>query len=184
MYGSGFAGGGFSAGVSGAWNWTTIEVGYLDVELDVLYTFRSGTGYAEDSSAGQRQTVELTSQYVQIPLRLGLRSRGELLSWRVAAGPQLFVGIFSGATVTYEGFDIAAESLETAAPTHVGAEFLLGLAYEGDGFSVPLELRLDWDPMVPRSTRGRLEEVSGPSETFSAAFDYGGSLMIGIDLAI
>ena len=103
---------------------------------------------------------------------------------RAALGPQLLFGVFSGSTVTYEGIDAAPEALETTAPNHIGFGALLGFAYQADGYSIPLELRFDWDPMVPSSTAGRFDEVPDSAQTYSAAFDFSGALMVGIDVPL
>lgn len=187
LYGSGFVGPGFTVGLAAAWSPATTPLGPLDLELDVLYASRQGEGFAEDSSAGQRQTVVLRSQSLLVPLRVGLRAEVGPLTLRVAAGPQLVVGLGSGAEVTYEGIDAPAPALATASPTHVGASMLAGVSLPLGAVSIPLELRFDWDPMVPGSTQGRFDEVAAAdagAETYSAAFDYAGVLMLGIDLAI
>ncbi len=187
LYGSGFVGAGFTVGLAAAWSPTTTPLGPLDLELDLLYASRQGEGFAEDSAAGQRQTVVLSSQSLLVPLRVGLRNDVGPLTLRVAAGPQLVVGLGSAAAVTYEGIDAPAQALETAAPTHLGASLLASVAFDVGPVTVPVELRFDWDPMVPGSTQGRFDEVASPEagpETYSASFDYSGVLMLGIDLAI
>ncbi|MEC9442169.1 MAG: hypothetical protein VYE40_13780 [Myxococcota bacterium] len=187
LYGSVFSGPGFVLGAQASFLATSSS--YLDIllELGLLYGFSQGTGYAESIDGTQRQTIQLRSHGVRVPLLLRLGSRGEgRVRLSLLAGPELLLGLASSATVTNEGIEDEPQPLYTKPVTHLGLSAGLGLNFNLGKVRVPLDFRLTWDPMMPGSTRERFEDfqdLNNPG-TYQVGFDTQLLFLLGVEYAL
>ena len=187
LFGSAFSGPAITGGAAGWWRATRLGPLGLTLELDLLYSWHQGVGFAQDTEAGQRQTIWLRAHMLRVPMRVGLRTGGAgRVQGRLALGPELLVGVASGARVRNEGLEQQAPALETTPAVHLGLGGLIGAAIQLGPVTVPLEARLVWDPMVADSTRGRFQGYQSLEEpgAYQAAFDLQVLFTVGVEWGI
>lgn len=183
LSGAGFKGWGGGVGAAGMIMLTQTGVGHLYAALDLLFIAHTATGRAEAPATGQVREVTLDTRILHAPLHLGLMSRGKSTNYRFSAGPELMLGLGSGATVTQENIAEAPQPLYTTPVTHVGLSANLGVDLNYDAWIVPFDLRVVVDPGVPASTRERFDNYASNTSpgNYQVAFDYQVFVTVGLD---
>ncbi len=183
LHGSAFSGFGFTLGgtVSG-------EVYRLDgsarllLSADFLYGLQSGSGYAEHASSGQKRTVTFSTHTLRVPVLVHLAGHRRENGLRLAAGPELIMGLASKSEVVEENIPGSPVPLETVPKTYLGGTFLLAFDYYQARYSIPVEARFTWNPFVGKSTKDRFEgyrDFNNPG-SYQAVFSWQILLMTGI----
>jgi hypothetical protein len=186
LYGTAFTGGGFVLGAGIVYGLGSGGAGDLSLTLDALYAHMSGSGYAQTSDGSQRQELTLGMHMLRLPLMLRLSSTPDVedgIVLNLGLGAELLLGLASSATLVSEGVSPAPAPLLTTPTTHVGVTAALGAAWHTQEWSIPLEVRLTWDPMVEDSTRGRFDSYQSAQTpgNYQVAFDWQVLFMTGIE---
>ena len=184
LQGSAFSGTGLMAGASGTYAFAELPFGLAIGRADLLLAFQRGDGFAESTEVGvtRRREVELNTTMLRLPVLIGVEYPFEPFDVRMMVGPELLLGLHSGATVTEENLPDAPQPLHTRPTTHVGLTTTLGGAYRGPSYDIPFELRLTWDPFVPVSTEERFEGYR--SEESPGYYGVGFDLYLGVTVGV
>lgn len=183
LSGAGFKGFGGGAGLAGMVFLTQTSFGHLYTALDLLFVAQNATGKAEAPATDQRREVTLDTRILHAPLHLGVMSKGRSTSYRVSVGPELMLGLGSGATVTQENIADAPQPLYTTPVTHIGVSANVGVDLNYDDWIVPFDVRFVLDPSVPASTRERFDNYESNADpgNYQVAFDYQFFVTVGLD---
>ncbi len=185
LYGSAFSGVGWAAGLGITAPLSDMSFGLLAIRLDALYSRHHAEGFAADSAQQQRQSITLDAHLLRVPALLRAElALSQALALHVGAGPELLWVFASGSTTTHENLSAPPPPLPTANTTHVGLTFELGVSILlSDALSLPVTLRVSWDPMVQGSTRERFEgfqSLERPGR-YQVAYDLQALLLTGVD---
>lgn len=181
LSGSAFSGMGFTAGVSGFYEFAEVQGASFELEAGLHYSYHSGEGF--EGIGEQSRTLTLSTQMVQIPILVHLKNGSSAGGFRIGAGLVPMLGLQSGATVEVVNSDQPAEPLETSPATHLGLSAVLGYDIPiNPSYSVPLEIRVAWDPAVATSTRERFPDFVANDDTgaYQVAYNWQLFFMTGI----
>jgi hypothetical protein len=186
LYGTAFTGAGLVVGAGVVYALGSGSAGDVGVTLDLLYADMSGSGYAETADGTQRQELTLGMQMLRIPLMLRLSSTPDGPSsfvLNLGLGAELLFGLASSATLVSEGVTPAPAPLNTTPTTHIGVAASAGGAWRTPEWSIPIEVRLTWDPMVDGSTRSRFDSYQSAQNpgSYQVAFDWQLMFMAGFE---
>lgn len=181
LSGSAFSGFGFTGGAAALYELTEFKGARFELEAGLLYSYHSGEGF--ESLGNQTRTVTLSTHMVQLPVLVHLKSAARAGGFRIGAGLVPMLGLQSGATVVIENADQAPEPLETRPALHLGLSAALGYDFEIDAtYSVPLEVRVAWDPAVGQTTRERFPDFADITDTgaYQVAYNWQLFFMTGL----
>ena len=186
LYGTAFTGGGFVVGAGIVYGLGSGSAGDLSLTFDALYAGMSGTGYAQTADGTQRQELTLGLQMLRLPLMLRLSSTPdgeESLVLNLGLGAEVLFGLASSASLVSQGVDPAPAPLNTVPTTHIGATAAFGASWRTPAWSLPVEVRLTWDPMVEGSTRSRFDSFQSAEQpgNYQVAFDWQVLFMAGLE---
>lgn len=173
MSGTAFSGLGAGGGVWWSMVAAKSESLRLAVDVSLLYSRLRAEGYEQIGEA--RREALLTTDVLRLPALLVVSRRGDEGRGRVGVGLELLAGLASEASVTMENTEEDALPLYTKPVTHVGLSGLLGWDLVlGDGWRVPLEMRVTFDPSVGSTTVGRFDGFKTSEEPgdYEAAFRW------------
>ena len=187
LYGAAYSGWGLQGGVGVEWE--ILDVIHSDLRVDLVWSQGEVSGLAEDAQAQSRQTIELSSTSLRVPILVQWRSApareaaDQGLVFYAGLGPEVLIGLGSGAVVVNEGIPEDPEPLYTTQVFHVGVSAALGAALMiTERVRIPIDARLTWDPFVPRSTRERFEGYVSFEEpgSYQIAYDLQLALSLGV----
>lgn len=185
LYGSSITGLGFMAGVSAAYQVSSLAnaTSVWSVRAGALYGRHSGIGYARNEGNNQQQALTLTSHVLHVPVLVEFERRLAGVDLRVGLGPELLWTLASAATVEYTNIDTPPPSLETSDPFHIGLTATAGAVFDVGAQRMPVMVRATWDPQVPGNTRERLLGYVDDQDfgALQAAFDWQFALVVGLD---
>lgn len=163
LAGTAFTGAGVSTGLTAAMKLFDVPHGALFAELDALYSYQRGTGFAESRTTEARRELTLISNMLRVPILARYDIVDDPLSIRFGLGLELLQGLSTNHSTLVTGTDPPAtrEAFDTTTTTHVGLATKIGLTYELAGLRIPIDLRFTWDPMVAASTRDRFVGYEG-----------------------
>lgn len=182
LSGSAFDGAGFSLGAAGHYNLGEFKGAHFELEAGLLYSFQRGEGFEGVPATGERRILTLSTHVLQVPILVHLKSKPEPDGFRLGVGLSPLFGLQSAATVEVENSDRAPDLFHTTPVTHLGLIAALGYDISlNDEMSVPLELRINWDPAVGKSTLERLPDFVSQDEPgdYQVAFNWQLMLMAG-----
>lgn len=181
LSGSAFSGVGVTFGASGFYELAEVQGASFELEAGLLYSYHSGEGFEGIGDASR--TLTLSSHMIQVPILVHLKSGTRSGGFRIGVGLVPMLGLQSGATLEIENSDEAAEPLETQPALHLGLSAVLGYDFEVDEtYSIPLEIRVAWDPAVGDSTRERFPDYASMSDTgaYQVAYNWQLFFMTGV----
>ena len=181
LSGSAFSGFGFTGGAGAFYQLTEFKGASFELEAGLLYSYHSGEGF--EGIGNQTRTVTLSTHMVQVPILVHLKSAARGGGFRIGAGLVPMLGLQSGATVVIENSNQAPEPLETKPALHLGLSAVLGYDFEIDStYSVPLEVRVAWDPAVGQTTRERFPDFATITDTgaYQVAYNWQLFFMTGL----
>lgn len=181
LSGSAFTGLGFTGGVTALYELAEVKGARFELEAGLLYSYHSGEGF--ESLGERKRTVTLTSHIVHVPVLVHMKNAQRRGGFRLGVGLVPMLGLQSGATVVIENSDQAAEPLETTPAFHLGLSAVLGYDFElNSKMSVPLEIRVAWDPAVGETTRDRFPDFASTSDTgaYQVAYNWQIFFMTGL----
>lgn len=183
LSGAGFKGLGGGAGVSGTLFLSDLSAGRLFLSLDLLFVAHTATGKAEAPATEQIREVTLDNRTLHVPAQIGLLSGKGANSFRIAIGPELLLGMGSGATVDQTNIPEPPQPLYTTPVTHVGLAATVGMDLNWPEWVLPIDVRIVWDPSVPNATRERFDNYVSNDEpgNFQVAHDVQIFVSVGID---
>jgi hypothetical protein len=185
LYGTAFTGGGFVVGAGLVYGLGSGSAGDLSLTFDALYATMSGMGYAQTADNTKRQELTLGLHMLRLPLMLRLSSTpdgDESLVLNLGLGAEVLFGLASSASLVSRGVDPAPPPLHTVPTTHVGVAAAFGASWRTPTWSIPVEVRLTWDPMVEGSTRSRFDSFQSAEQpgNYQVAFDWQVLFMAGL----
>lgn len=181
LSGSAFSGVGFALGAAGFYEIAELQGASFELEAGLLYSYHSGEGYEGVGEVSRRLT--LSSHMIQVPVMVHLKSASRGGGFRIGVGLVPMLGLQSGATVAIENSDETPEPFETQPAIHLGLSAALGYDFEiDDTYSIPLEIRVAWDPAVGGSTRDRLPDYASEEDpgAYQVAYNWQLFFMTGI----
>ncbi|MEZ4461847.1 MAG: hypothetical protein R3E66_19425 [bacterium] len=183
LSGAGFKGFGGGGGIASMYYLTSLAGGQLYLALDLLFVAHSGTGKAEAPATDQRRTVTLTSKILHAPLHIGLLTQSGTTGFRFSLGPELLLGLGSGASVEQQNISEPPQPLFTTPVTHVGLSANVGMDFGFDGWIVPIDFRFVVDPSVPASTSDRFDNYESNADpgNYQVGYNYQIFLTVGVD---
>lgn len=182
LSGSAFDGFGFTGGIAGFYQLAELQGASFELEAGLLYSYHSGSGF-EEIPGGEKRTLTLSTQMVQVPIMVHLKSGNNAGGFRVGVGLVPMLGLQSAATVELENSTRTPEPLETQPAIHLGLSAALGYDFAIDPtYSVPLEVRVAWDPAVGESTRDRFPDYASMSDpgAYQVAYNWQLLFMTGL----
>lgn len=187
LHGSAFSGFGFTIGPT-----ASIDVYRFDgaarlfVSADLLYSYHSGSGYAEHSGSGQKRTVFYSTNTARVPVLVHLAGHRRETGLRLGIGPELIVGFSSKSEVVEENVPGQPEAFHTVPKSYVAGTFLLAFDYYQKSFSIPVEARFTWNPFVGKSTKDRFEDYEDMNNpgSYQAVFSWQILFMTGISWSL
>ena len=172
LYGSAFGGMGVMGGPSIQWGAGVVDGVDLSVEIEGLYGYHRGTGFAEHSE-GRRIEATLSTHVFRFPVQLVARGWAGDLPVYLGAGVEPILGVHSASSVDTENVDVPIAPLETRPIRTVAGVASAGLEFSHGDREFPVGMRVSFDPGVPESSRGRLEGYESDEEPgeFGVQFD-------------
>lgn len=152
-------------------------------ELDVLYARQYASATEEAPDSGARRTTTFGADVLRIPLLATLQLSTPAGRWSVGLGPEYWTTLATGAQVDLVGVPQIPLPLGTTGASHVlvdaSLRYSLPLAVD---WSIPLELRVAWDPWIAPTTVGRFEgwQTRERPGRYQVAFDWHAMLLTGL----
>lgn len=173
LWGSAFDGYGALAGVSASAELTYTDWGAGWVTADLLYGYHRGAGWA-DYTEGGRVDVLLTTHVLRFPVLARLGLSRDASSPSIGVGLEPIVGLRSGAVVETTGIDQAVAPVETTPTASVAAVMAAGFDWRRDGFVIPMDVRLVWNPTVASGSEERFDGFNSRDEPgdYRVTFDW------------
>jgi len=181
LFGTAFTGYGFQVGATVYRELKRLAIGPIFVDADVLVAHQRGRGFAESRTSELRRDLVIYTTGLRIPTLVGIGIAGKASTIRVAAGPELLLGIAAGSYTKQTAGAASAGALTVRPVTHVGVTGQLGMTIESGSAKIPIDLRMTWDPFVPKSTRDRFSGYVDMNNTgeYQVAFNWQAFVMVG-----
>lgn len=183
MDGRSFSGLGSTGGLSTALRHRVAPNLSVGGELDLLYARQYASATESDSDTGARRTTTFGADILRLPLLATLQLGSPAGLWTVGGGPELWAPLQTGADVELTGVSRRARPIATTSQPHVLFDLFARYSFPfGGDWSIPLEVRVAWDPWVPPTTVGRFDgwrnrQLPG---RFRVAYDWHLLLLTGL----
>jgi hypothetical protein len=181
LFGSAFSGGGFTVGPSAAFE----LMPWLGLGVDLLFSTVEVTGNAE--SGDLRREVSFSEQTLRLDLLARLILPLEQPEIDIGLGVELALPLASGVSESVTGFDPGADPpLESTSSVWVLPLAHLGVSIRLGRVTIPLALRLGWNPAYPDTTAERFETFASVEEPgpFTVGVDWYVGGLVGVRFAL
>ena len=173
LWGSAFSGKGMQLGASVSLPLTDVEGFPVRMTADLMHGYHRGSGWAEHEEGG-RIDVRLSTHVIRIPVLARLHTGGDSSGITVGAGVEPIFGLMSAAHIELTDVEGDVQPLETTPTAGMAGVLAVGFDYRADGWTVPFDLRVVWNPFVKSSSEERFKDFESPSEPgdYRVAFDW------------
>lgn len=177
MHGTAFSGFGYSFGGAFELRYPTASQFSFGAELDAFYSRHVADGFERNHSTGAERSATLATDVVRVPLlgKMVYSIPGAETELSLGAGPGLWWGFQSEATVTQKNTRAPAIPLNTTPVTHATLDAVAGLGLVvSEALTIPFEVRGTWDPFVRKSTVDRFRDFESADRpgSYEVAFHW------------